>query len=250
MSERLLEIAGVHSGYGHVEVLHGIDLHVDEGEVVTILGANGAGKSTLLKTIVGLVPVTKGEIRLRGATLRKQRPERLVRQGVALVPEGRWLFGTMSVAENLELGARSLPRSGRAAAYGEALSQVRTLFPVLAEREAQPAATLSGGEQQMLAIARALMSRPRLLLLDEPSLGLAPKVIAEIFGVIDHLRASGVTIVLVEQDATLALKHADRGAVMRTGKLVLDGSSEELLADDSVRKIYLGSWPGDQEASA
>jgi len=150
-------------------------------------------------------------------------------------------------AENLELGARSLPRQNRAAAYDAALAQVRELFPVLAEREKQPAATLSGGEQQMLAIARALMSQPRLLLLDEPSLGLAPKVIAEIFGVLDHLRAAGVTILLVEQDARLALKHADRGAVMRTGRLVLDGTATQLLADDSVRKIYLGSWPGDQE---
>ncbi|MBI5232450.1 MAG: ABC transporter ATP-binding protein [Coriobacteriales bacterium] len=250
MSERLLELRGVRAGYGHVEVLHGIDLAVDEGEVFAILGANGAGKSTLLKAIVGLVPVSAGEVVLRGATLRRQKPERLVRDGVALVPEGRWLFGPMTVAENLELGAACLPTAGKKQACQDALARVRRLFPVLAERERQPAATLSGGEQQMLAIGRALMSRPRLLLLDEPSLGLAPKVIAEIFGVIDELRRDGVTIVLVEQDAMLALKHADRGAVMRTGEVVLDGTSAELLADDSVRTIYLGSWPGEEGESA
>jgi branched-chain amino acid transport system ATP-binding protein len=169
-----------------------------------------------------------------------------VRDGLALVPEGRMLFGPMSVRENLMLGAYGTGRKGRAAS-GEALERVHTLFPVLEERAAQPAATLSGGEQQMLAVARALMSQPRLLLLDEPSLGLAPLVITEIFAALDRLREQGVTILLVEQDAHLALRHADRGYVMQTGRVVLHGPSADLLADESVRTIYLGSWRGEGE---
>jgi branched-chain amino acid transport system ATP-binding protein len=237
----LLELDGVHAGYGRAAVLHGIDLTVNEGELVAVIGANGAGKSTLLKAIVGLVAVSSGTVAYRGAPVGTARPERLVRDGLALVPEGRLLFGPMSVRENLALGAYGAGRKGKAAT-AEALDRVNALFPVLEERAAQPAETLSGGEQQMLAVGRALMSQPRLLLLDEPSLGLAPKVIAEIFAALDELRAGGLTILLVEQDARLALRHADRGYVMRTGRVVLEGPSADLLADESVQTIYLGTW--------
>ena len=253
----LLELTGVSAGYGHTEVLHSVDLAVGEGELVTVIGANGAGKSTLLKAIVGLAAMRTGTLTYGGVPVTKPRPERLVRDGLALVPEGRMLFGPMSVRENLELGAygarpRQAPagtarRTGRRASMDEALERVHALFPVLAERSSQPAETLSGGEQQMLAVGRALMSRPRLLLLDEPSLGLAPRVIAEIFTALSGLRAQGVTILLVEQDARLALKHADRGYVMRTGHVVLEGKSSDLLADESVRTIYLGTWRGEGE---
>lgn len=244
----LLLMEDVHAGYGRVEVLHGVTLSIADGELVTVIGANGAGKSTLLKAIVGLVATRSGAITYQGATVPHPRPERMVRRGLALVPEGRLLFGPMTVRENLELGAYGTGRERRAA-IAEGLARVHSLFPVLKERSAQPAETLSGGEQQMLAVGRALMSRPRLLLLDEPSLGLAPKVIAEIFAVLEELRAQGLTILLVEQDARLALKHADRGYVMRTGRVVLEGSADDLLADESVRTIYLGAWRGEGEKS-
>ena len=245
----LLQMSDVRAGYGRVEVLHEVSLRVAEGELVALIGANGAGKSTLLKTIVGLVPLSSGVASFDGRDLARIRPERLVRDGVALVPEGRLLFGPMTVRDNLELGAYSAGR-GRRAALQAGFERVHGLFPVLADRADQPAETLSGGEQQMLAVGRALMSAPRLLLLDEPSLGLAPKVIAEIFSVLDDLRAQGVTILLVEQDARLALKHADRGYVMRTGRVALEGSARELLADESVRTIYLGSWRQEGEGPA
>ncbi len=241
MSETLLTVRGLSAGYGRAEVLRDVDFAIAEGELAAIIGSNGAGKSTLLKAIVGLLGVKSGSVEFAGRSIVGIAPEKLLREGIALVPEGRWLFGSMSVRENLELGAYAAGR-GRAAAVRDGLARVHALFPVLEEREAQPAETLSGGEQQMLAVARALMSNPRLLLLDEPSLGLAPKVIAEIFSVLDELRAQGMTIVLVEQDATLALKHADRGCVMRTGRVVMEGTASELLADESVRAIYLGSW--------
>jgi branched-chain amino acid transport system ATP-binding protein len=245
MSDVLLSLQGVCAGYGRIEALHGVDLSVPEGGIAALIGANGAGKSTLLRTIVGLIAPTKGEVRFAGRDIGGMRPERLVRQGIALVPEGRLLFGPLSVRDNLELGAYSAPRAGKAALVRTRLARVHELFPVLAERAGQPAETLSGGEQQMLAVGRALMSGPRLLLLDEPSLGLAPRVIGEIFSAIEALRAEGVTVLIVEQDARLALKHADRGSVMRTGSIVLEASAEELLRDESVRKIYLGSWHGE-----
>jgi len=242
MSEPLLVLENVHAGYGHTEVLHGVDMHVGAGEVVALIGANGAGKSTLLRTVVGLIAPAHGTIRLAGAEVSGMSPEKLVSRGMALVPEGRLLFGPMSVRENLALGAYTAPRVQRAASLKERFQRVHELFPVLAERATQPAETLSGGEQQMLAVGRALMSVPRLLLLDEPSLGLAPKVIAEIFSAIEVLRADGVTVLIVEQDARLALKHADRGLVMRTGNVVLEAPAADLLEDESVRKIYLGTW--------
>jgi branched-chain amino acid transport system ATP-binding protein len=238
MSDLLLEVAGLHAGYGRIDVLRDIDLTVGHGEIVALMGANGAGKSTLLKTIAGLVTPKSGTVTYEGTRVGGWRPEKLLRHGVALVPEGRLLFAEMSVAENLELGAYAT----RSKAYKQQrLKTVHELFPVLAERSGQAAATLSGGEQQMLAVGRALMSGPRLLLLDEPSLGLAPKVIAEIFSAIDVLRENGVSVLLAEQDARLALKHADRGYVLRTGSVALVGTSSELLADDTVRHIYLGT---------
>jgi len=238
MTEPLLRIDGLSAGYGHVSVLSGVTIDVGPGELVTLIGANGAGKSTLLKAVAGLLKPSAGHVVLDGADVTGLAPEKLVRRGVALVPEGRMLFGPMTVLENLLLGAHTRPR-GDAGVAGD-LRRVTALFPVLGERASQPAATLSGGEQQMLAVGRALMSRPRMLLLDEPSLGLAPKVIAAIFEVLGTLRAEGLSILLVEQDARVALKHADRGYVMRTGEIALAGSAAELLNDDQVRHIYLG----------
>jgi branched-chain amino acid transport system ATP-binding protein len=240
----LLVVDGVHAGYGHVGVLRGVDVRVAAGELVCVIGANGAGKSTLLKTIVGLLRPSQGGITYQGRSIGSTRPEQLVRLGMALVPEGRLLFGPMSVRENLELGAYALPGRERREAIAEGLERVAELFPVLGERSGQSAETLSGGEQQMLAIGRALMCKPRLLLLDEPSLGLAPLVTAEIFAALDALRGQGVTILLVEQDAHLALEHADRGYVMRTGRIAMEGTASQLLANDDVRRIYLGAWHG------
>ncbi len=245
-SAPLLSVEGVFGGYGHVPVLRGVDLAVGRGEIVTLVGANGAGKSTLLKTIVGLVHASAGHVRFDGEDITRTPPERAVRKGIALVPEGRMLFGPLTVEENLKLGGFTV-KDG-VAGYERDRQRVFDLFPVLAERASQTAATLSGGEQQMLAVGRALMSRPTLLLLDEPSLGLAPKVIAEIFATLDRLRADGLTVLLVEQDVKVALKHADRGYVMRTGTVVLTGTSAELLADDQVRLIYLGAWDDASES--
>ena len=243
MSSRpLLEVSGLCAGYGRSDVLRDVDVRVSEGEFVSLIGSNGAGKSTLLKAIVGLLTPSGGEVRLGEEGITGHRPEKLVARGIALVPEGRLLFGPLSVAENLALGAYSTRGASRKAVAAERLARVHELFPVLAERADQSAETLSGGEQQMLAVARALMSGPRLLLLDEPSLGLAPKVIAEIFSALERLREAGVTILLVEQDAKLALKHSDRGYVMRTGRIVLEGSAAELIENESVRTIYLGTW--------
>lgn len=242
----LLEVSGLSAGYGHVPVLRDVSLAVHAGEVVTLIGANGAGKSTLLKAIVGLLRPTAGVVRLAGEDVTRLPPEKMVRRGLALVPEGRMLFGPMSVEENLQLGAHGRGRDG----YAESLARVFSLFPVLEQRRRQFAATLSGGEQQMLAIGRALMSHPATLLLDEPSLGLAPKVIGEIFATLDTLRADGLTVLLVEQDVKVALRHADRGYVMRTGSIVMEGLAADLLADEHVRHIYLGALPGDEDEGA
>jgi branched-chain amino acid transport system ATP-binding protein len=242
----LLQVSGLFAGYGHVPVLRDVSLSVMPGEVVTLIGANGAGKSTLLKTVMGLLRATAGEVRLGGEPVTRVAPERLVARGLALVPEGRMLFGPMSVEENLRLGAYARGRRE----YPEALERVYGLFPVLRERSRQKAATLSGGEQQMLAIGRALMSGPTVLLLDEPSLGLAPKVIAEIFATLDTLRSEGLSVLLVEQDVKIALRHADRGYVMRTGSIVMEGLASDLLANEQVRHIYLGAVPGAEGADA
>ena len=240
MPESVLEVTGLSAGYGRVPVIDDVSLTLHAGEIVTLIGANGAGKSTLLKAISGLLRPTGGSVRLSGADITGTPPERLVRSGLALVPEGRLLFAPMSVEENLLLGGHTQSSEG----VRSAMERVHDLFPVLAERAKQPAGTLSGGEQQMLAVGRALMSSPRVLLLDEPSLGLAPKIIADIFGVLDGLREEGLGILLVEQDAKLALRHSDRGLVMRTGHVVLEGTATELIDNDDVRLIYLGAWHG------
>lgn len=237
----MLEIESVVAGYGRVPVLHGVSLTASAGEMVTLVGANGAGKSTLLKVVAGVLPARSGRVVLEGFDVSAVPAHRRVGRGVVLVPEGRMLFAEMSVDENLMLGAYLRRGRSERQRVAEERKRVFELFPVLEQRRSQSAGTLSGGEQQMLAIGRALMSAPKVLLLDEPSLGLAPKVIAEIFSVLDHLRESGLTMLLVEQDAKVALRHADRGYVMRTGEVVLSGAAQSLLTNDDVRNIYLGA---------
>ncbi len=242
MGAPLLEVRGLKVRYGTVEALHGIDLTVGEGEIVAILGANGAGKSTTLRTVSGLLRPSEGEIRYRGRTAHAIPAHELVHQGIAHAPEGRRLFGTLTVAENLMLGA--FTRSD-AAAIARTEGWVLELFPALRDRRQQLAGTLSGGEQQMLAIARALMAEPRLLLLDEPSLGLAPLVVKTIFRTIREInQARGVTIVLVEQNARAALRLAHRGYVMEVGRMVLEDSAAALAANPRVQRAYLGGRTG------
>jgi branched-chain amino acid transport system ATP-binding protein len=234
MSE-LLVLEGVHAHYGHIEALKGIDLVVNRGEIVTLIGANGAGKSTLLMTVCGKPPATRGRIRFDGDDITRRPTYEIVRRGIAQAPEGRRIFPRMSVLENLQMGATTAdPRH-----FAEDVERVYALFPVLRERHAQRGGTLSGGEQQMLAIGRALMARPRLLLLDEPSLGLAPLVIRQIFRVVREINAQGTTVLLVEQDAFHGLKIARRAYVMAAGRMVLSGTGEELLANPEVRAAYL-----------
>jgi branched-chain amino acid transport system ATP-binding protein len=231
----LLELRDVEARYGPVRALHGVTLDVEEGEVVSVLGANGAGKTTTLRAVSGTVRAS-GDILLDGQRVTRRGPEAMARLGVAHVPEGRGTFATLSVLDNLRLGAWTR----RGSLEGD-LERVFAFFPRLAERRDQQAGTLSGGEQQMLALGRALMARPRLLLLDEPSLGLAPLVVREIFDALSRLNADdGTTIVVVEQNAALALRHAARAYVLETGRVVLGGSAEELRANESVRRSYLG----------
>ena len=233
----MLELKNLKVKYGQVEALHGINLTVNEGELVTILGANGAGKSTTLMAISGLVPASEGEIHFKGRRIDTLRSHQVVGLGITQSPEGRRVFGPLTVAENLALGA--FTKSDRAAT-ARRLQWIYDLFPRLFERQAQMAGTLSGGEQQMLAIGRALMSEPQLLLLDEPSLGLAPLMVKSIFQTIRAINETGVTIILVEQNARAALKLADRGYVMEVGRLVMDGPASELLHDPQVQNTYLG----------
>lgn len=233
----MLQLVDLHVKYGQIEVLHGIHLTVNPGELVTILGANGAGKSTTLLTISGLVKPFAGAVLLDGVPLHQLPPHEVVRRGVAHVPEGRRVFGTLTVQENLNLGAFTRKDTSR---IHQTLEWIYQLFPILAERRRQLAGTLSGGEQQMLAIARGLMSQPRILLLDEPSLGLAPLLVKTIFQTIRDINASGVTIVLVEQNARAALKLASRGYVLEVGRIVLKDSAQGLLANPDVQKAYLG----------
>jgi branched-chain amino acid transport system ATP-binding protein len=233
----LLELRGLTSSYGRIQALHGIDLEVREGELVALVGANGAGKTTLLRAISGVQPASGGVICFDGREIVRMPPSSRVREGICQVPEGRQVFGPMSVEDNLRLGA--FVRSGDAA-VGDDLAAMYALFPVLGEYRRLAAGTLSGGQQQMLAMARALMGRPRLLLLDEPSMGLAPLIVDEIFGVIRRLRAEGKTILLVEQNAHAALSIADRGYVIETGRITLGGQGRALLADPAVQAAYLG----------
>ncbi|MGA1868517.1 MAG: ABC transporter ATP-binding protein [bacterium] len=233
----LLEIKNLHVKYGTVEVIHGINLHVDEGEIVTILGANGAGKSTTLLAISGLVKPSQGEILYRGCALHKLPADRIVKRGITQAPEGRRIFNTLTVLKNLTLGAYTIKNRIQ---KSETLEWIFELFPRLAERKKQLAGTLSGGEQQMLSIGRALMANPHILLLDEPSLGLAPLLVKTIFATIREINARGVAVVLVEQNAQAALRVAHRGYVMEVGVIVLDDLAPTLLANPEVLHAYLG----------
>jgi branched-chain amino acid transport system ATP-binding protein len=234
--DRGVQLRDVCAGYAGVPVLRGVSLSVAPGEVVALVGANGAGKSTLLKCIAGVLRPTSGTIDLDAAPLAGKAAHDVVRAGVALVPEGRRLFGRLSVDDNLLLGAYTQGDPSRR----EALARVRNLFPVLADRAGQLAGTLSGGEQQMLAIGRALMSRPRFLLLDEPSLGIAPRIVARIYQTLGAIHREGLGILLVEQNVRLALARATRAYVLQTGRIVLSGTAEQLLESDVVRQAFLG----------
>ncbi len=237
---KLLEIRDLDVRYGHIQALKGVSLDVAEGEIVALLGANGAGKTTLMRTISGLLRPHAGEVLLRGAPIQRSSADSIVRLGISQVPEGRRVFPTLSVVENLRLGAYT-----RAVAEAaQTLEQVWTMFPRLLERREQLAGTLSGGEQQMLVIGRALMARPRLLLLDEPSLGLAPIIVRDIFRSLRQIRQQGMTVLLVEQNARMALKLADRAYVLETGRLRLQGSAAELLASPEIQASYLGHGSG------
>jgi len=238
MSEAILTVNNLHVRYGRVEALHGVSMTVPQGAIVTVIGPNGAGKTTMLSAIMGLLP-SQGEIHFAGQRIALPDVEQLVQAGMALVPEKRELFGEMSVEDNLILGAFQRYRRGDRA-IAETLAEVYALFPRLQERRSQLAATLSGGERQMLAVGRALMGKPRLLLLDEPSLGLAPLIIREIFRTIARLRDQGVSILLVEQNARAALQVADYGYVLETGEVTLEGPAERLANDPQVIETYLG----------
>ena len=236
----LLAIDQLQVRYGHIEALKGISMHVDAGEVVALVGANGAGKTTLMRTISGLLKPAAGDLSFAGRSLLHVGADRVVRAGIAQSPEGRRVFGTLSVAENLRRGAYTRPDSELKAG----LDQVYSLFPRLQERQKQYAGTMSGGEQQMLAIGRALMARPKLLLLDEPSLGLAPIIVKDIFKALAQIRREGVTILLVEQNVRMALKLADRGYVLEVGRIALEGSAQDLLHSPAVQAAYLGGERG------
>lgn len=231
----MLELRDVHTYYGHIHALKGISVEVNEGEIVTLIGSNGAGKSTTLKTISGLLSPRKGEVRLNGEVISGRPAHAIAGMGVAQSPEGRRVFPRMTVLENLKMGAFV---NGNA--RDEDLTRVYDLFPRLKERAGQNAGTMSGGEQQMLAIGRALMARPRMLLLDEPSMGLAPILVEQIFRVVQDINAQGTTVLLVEQNALMALAIAHRGYVMQTGEIVLTDDAKVLMRDEGVRKAYLG----------
>jgi branched-chain amino acid transport system ATP-binding protein len=236
----MLKIRNLDAGYGSLNVLRRVSIHVKPGEIVTIIGANGAGKSTLLKTITGLLRAQTGEILFDNADVGRMPTEQIVLRGCSLVPEGRQVFPAMPVIENLLLGAYVQYRRGNRQVVEKDLGHVYDLFPVLRQRERQLAGTLSGGEQQMLAIGRALMARPKLIMLDEPSMGLAPLMVKEIFNIIAKLRDEGNTVLLVEQNARSALKIANRGYVLETGRVILEGGAEDLLANRDVQRAYLG----------
>ena len=233
----MLTLENVSVNYGAINALSGVSLHVEKGEVVTLIGANGAGKSTTLRTITGLLEPAEGRVIFEGEDISGAATHKLVARGISMSPEGRGVFANLSVRENLQMGAYLQKNRAQIAAD---MTRVFEMFPRLKEREAQSAGTLSGGEQQMLAMGRALMSRPRLLLLDEPSLGLAPLIVHTIFEAIEDIRSKGTTILLVEQNAHAALKHSDRAYVLETGQIVMEGSSLELAADPRIKEAYLG----------
>ena len=235
--EGALVVRDLTAGYGGVPALHGVSLEVCPGEMVALLGANGAGKSTLLRTVSGLLRASRGSVEFQGSAIERRPAHEIVRKGMAHVPEGRRLFGRLSVRDNLLLGAYGQRDE---ASREDGLARVHALFPVLAERDAQTASTLSGGEQQMLAIGRALMSRPSMLLLDEPSIGIAPKLVTRIFEALREINQRGVTILVVEQNVRAALTYAHRGYVLQTGRVVAEGVPGDLLQGDLVRKAFLG----------
>ena len=233
----LLQVDNLHVYYGNIHAIKNISFHVDEGEIVTLIGANGAGKSSTLNTIAGLIKPRSGSVTLEGTDILGIPAHKIVSRGMALCPEGRRVFQQLTVQENLEMGSYTRPNSE----VEESIEKVYEHFPRLKERYKQIAGTLSGGEQQMLAMGRALMSKPKLMMLDEPSMGLAPILVEQIFDIILQLHKSGTTILLVEQNAQMALSIADRGYVLETGRIVTSGTGKELLQDDSVRKAYLGA---------
>jgi branched-chain amino acid transport system ATP-binding protein len=235
----LLEVKGLCVNYGHIEAIRDITFGVAEGSITTLIGANGAGKSTTLKTLSGLRKVREGTVTFDGKDITQSPPYTRVAMGISQSPEGRGVFPGMTVRENLDMGAY-VRKDRKSAAFREDLERVYTLFPRLEERRTQVSGTLSGGEQQMLAIGRALMARPRLLLLDEPSMGLAPKLIQQIFSIIEEIKAQGTTVLLVEQNAAQALKRADTAHILETGEIVRSGTGADLAGDDSVKAAYLG----------
>jgi branched-chain amino acid transport system ATP-binding protein len=239
----LLEVRDLRVNYGHIQALKGISLDVNEGEVVAILGANGAGKTTLMRTLSGLIAPQGGAIRFADQDITRLGTDKIVQLGISQSPEGRRVFGTLSVAENLQLGGFTRPQDEISASC----DHVYEIFPRLHERRGQLAGTLSGGEQQMLAIGRALVTRPKLLLLDEPSLGLAPLIVRDIFRVLAEVRGSGVTILIVEQNARMALKLADRGYVLEVGRISHEGPARELLASPEIQAAYLGRGVGKRQ---
>ncbi|RPI07928.1 MAG: ABC transporter ATP-binding protein [Actinobacteria bacterium] len=239
----LLELTDMHVFYGRIEALKGLSFNVDEGEVVTLIGANGAGKTTTLKAISGVRPVSKGTVMFDGRDITRMPAYDRVELGICQAPEGRGIFPGMTVIENLEMGAYAR-KDRKSAAKQQDLERVFTLFPRLSERKSQVGGTMSGGEQQMLAIGRALMARPRVLLLDEPSMGLAPMLVAQIFSIITEINAQGTTILLVEQNAAQALQRAHRAYVLETGRIVRSDDAKALLGDESVRAAYLGGDVG------
>lgn len=232
----MLEVNDIYCGYGNVEVIKGISFSVREGDLVAIIGANGAGKTTTLKALSGLVPLRKGTVRFEGTEISGLKANEIVKKGIIHIPEGRQVFPELSVLENLEMGGYTLKDPAEKAAHIEDMFQ---RFPRLKERSRQKANTLSGGEQQMLAVARALIAKPRILLLDEPSMGLSPKLVGEIYDLILELKSQGMTILLVEQNANIALANADYAYALQTGQIVLEGTGDEMLHNDDIRRAYL-----------
>lgn len=237
MSKPLLEVKDIYTNYGSIQALKGISLEVYEGEIVTLIGSNGAGKSTTLGSVTGITPVASGQILFDGKDITHTKPSDITKLGIAVSPEGREVFGGLTVHENLRVGAYIVKDKKQ---IETSYQEVYSLFPRLAERKKQLAKTMSGGEQQMLAIARAMMSRPKMILLDEPSMGLSPNLVDMIFELIVKINQRGTTVLLIEQNANMALSIANRGYVLETGKVTLSGDAKELLANDNVRKAYLG----------
>lgn len=231
----MLKINDLHVSYGGIRAIRGVSLEIPDKEIVTLIGANGAGKSTTLRSVAGLVKPDSGSIELDGKELVGKSPNEIITHGIALVPEGRRVFANLTVLENIKIGGYL-----RKDSLDEDIEKMYSLFPILKERYWQLAGTLSGGEQQMLAVARALMSKPKIIMMDEPSLGLAPLIVRDIFDIIKEINKQGVTVLLIEQNANMALKIADRAYVMETGKITMSGTGAELLADEGIRKAYLG----------